>query len=94
MGGVSEKWSLRYVVEPRSIHQMNTCGGFLCHAEALKKQNRKTEKPKNRSADKCEQSFVSPGGFQTKECRLWMAHKLRPPTEVQGTQLSLCDDRN
>ena len=36
---------MRYVVGPRSI-QMSTCGGFLCHAEALKKQkttNRKTE---------------------------------------------------
>ena len=27
--------------------QMNTCGGFLCHAEALKKQ-----KPKTRNTDK------------------------------------------
>ena len=34
--GVSEKRSLRYVVGPMSI-QMNTCGGFLCHAEAQKK---------------------------------------------------------
>ena len=46
--GVSEKRSLRYVVGPRSI-QINTCGGFLCHAVALKNINKK---PKNRNADK------------------------------------------
>ena len=47
--GVSEKRSLRYVVEPRSIH-MNTCAGFLRHAEAQKKNIK--QKPKNRNADK------------------------------------------
>ena len=41
--GVSEKWSLRYVVGSRSI-QMDTCGGFLCHAEALKKHKTKNKK--------------------------------------------------
>ena len=44
---VNKKRSLPYVVGPRSIElQMNTCGGFLCYAEALKKRktkNRKTE---------------------------------------------------
>ena len=46
--GESEKRSLRYVVGPRSI-QIDTCGGFLCHAVALKNTNKKT---KNRNADK------------------------------------------
>ena len=41
--GVGEKRSLRYVVGPRSI-QMNTCRGFLCYAEALKKHETKNKK--------------------------------------------------
>ena len=57
--GVSEKWSLRWVVGPRKI-QMKTCGGFLCRAEALKDKTRKPEKPekpekpKNRKTRKIE----------------------------------------
>ena len=44
--GVSEKWSLRYIVGPRSI-QMNTCGGFFVPCGGAEKlENRKTEKPR------------------------------------------------
>ena len=49
--GLSEKRSLRCVVGPRGI-QTNTCGGFLCHAEALRKHKPKKKKKKKRNADK------------------------------------------
>ena len=48
-----EKWSLQYVVGPRSIDyriQMNTCASFRCHAEALK--NRKRKKKQKNAGDK------------------------------------------
>ena len=67
---MSEKWPLRCVVGPRII-QMNTCGGFTCHAEALKYKKRKNEKTKRRQ--ECA-GLVGPRSIQMNTCESFLCH--------------------